>query len=48
MQGAIRAIGQEKLKHVLCEATKAFRLEDGSIHIQPNIFKYVVAVPTAD
>jgi hypothetical protein len=48
MQGAIRAIGQEMLKQVLCEATEAFRQEDGSIHIQPNIFKYVVAKPTVD
>jgi hypothetical protein len=44
-QGAMRMLGREKLKTVLREAVKAFRLDDGRICIQPNIFRYVVATP---
>ena len=42
-QGAMRVIGGEKLKAALCEAAEPFRLDDGSIRIQPNMFRYVVA-----
>ncbi|HXF60056.1 MAG TPA: class I SAM-dependent methyltransferase [Caldilineaceae bacterium] len=45
MQGAMRLIGREKLKSVLWEATAAFRVNGGPIHIEPNIFRYVVATP---
>jgi SAM-dependent methyltransferase len=42
-QRAARAIGMEKLRLAAQEAIKAYQLDDGSILIQPNIFKYVVA-----
>jgi SAM-dependent methyltransferase len=44
-QGAMRILGEEKLKAVLREAVEAFRLDDGRILIQPNTFKYLVAAP---
>ncbi|MCP4210004.1 MAG: methyltransferase domain-containing protein [Halieaceae bacterium] len=43
MQGAMRVIGKEKLKGAMLEAAKPFSLSDGSITIQQNVFKYVVA-----
>ncbi|UCC53626.1 MAG: class I SAM-dependent methyltransferase [Anaerolineaceae bacterium] len=42
-QRALQAAGKEKLKSVLGKAIEAYRLDDGTFHIQPNIFKYVVA-----
>jgi SAM-dependent methyltransferase len=43
MQKAIRVIGQDRLKEAILEAAKLFNHNDGSIGIQPNVFKYVVA-----
>jgi SAM-dependent methyltransferase len=43
IQRAMAAAGEEKLKPAVYEAVDPFRREDGSIHIQPNIFKYVAA-----
>jgi len=43
MQRAMRVIGKEKLKGAILEAAKPFSLNDDSISIQPNVFKYVVA-----
>jgi SAM-dependent methyltransferase len=48
MQGALRLIGPEKLKAALWEAAQAYRLDDGRIIIQPNIFRYVAATPQED
>jgi SAM-dependent methyltransferase len=45
MQGAKRAIGEEKLKQTLEEAAEAFRKDNGQIEIATNFFKYVVASP---
>lgn len=42
-QKAIRVIGEDKLKAAVREAIQAFYQDDGSILIQPNVFKYVVA-----
>lgn len=42
-QRALRAAGKEKLKFAILEAIEQYRLEDGTIHIQPNVYKYVVA-----
>jgi SAM-dependent methyltransferase len=43
MQGAMRVIGRDGIRGAILEAAKPFRLNDDSISIQPNIFKYVVA-----
>jgi SAM-dependent methyltransferase len=45
MQGMMRVIGREPLKSALRQATVAYTLRDGSITIQPNSFKYVMATP---
>jgi SAM-dependent methyltransferase len=45
LRGAMRIIGEEKLRDVLCKAVELFRQEDGSITIQPMIFQYLVATP---
>lgn len=42
-QGMLRVVSEEQLKSAVREAAKAFRLDNGGILIQPNIFKYVVA-----
>ena len=42
-QGMLRVVSEEKLKLATRDAVKAFRLDDGSILIQPNVYKYVVA-----
>ncbi|MDX1523473.1 MAG: methyltransferase domain-containing protein [Anaerolineae bacterium] len=42
-QGAVRAIGQAKLKAAVREAVRDFQQDDGSILIQPNVFVFVVA-----
>jgi SAM-dependent methyltransferase len=44
LQGAIRTVGQERLKAALREAAEAFRTDDGGYSIEQNMFKYVVAV----
>ena len=41
--GAMRAAGEERLRQALHEAAEQFRDEDGSLHIEPNTFKYVAA-----
>ncbi len=43
LQGALRVVSEEELKSAVRDAAKAFRLDDGGILIQPNVFKYVVA-----
>jgi len=40
---ALRAAGKEKLKLAILEVNEQYRLEDSTIHIQPNVFKVVVA-----
>lgn len=44
-QGAIRVIGEDKLKGVLRNAVEPFTMNDGSVNIAPNGFKYLVASP---
>jgi SAM-dependent methyltransferase len=44
-QSALQAAGKEKLRLAIREAVEPHRLDDGAIHIQPNVFKYVVADP---
>ena len=46
-QAALETIGKDRLRQVLKEAIKANRLGDGSIRIQPNMFRFIVATPTA-
>jgi len=43
-QGMLQMINESKLKNLMKEAVNDFRLDDGSIVIQNNIFKYVSAV----
>ncbi len=43
VQGMLKIIGKERLESVLREAVDPYMQDDGSILIQPNIFKYVVA-----
>jgi len=43
LQGVLRAVSEEELKSAVRDATETFRLDNGGILIQPNIFKYVVA-----
>jgi len=43
LQSALRVVSEEQLKTAARDAAKAFRLDNGAIHIQPNIFKYLVA-----
>ncbi len=43
-QGMLQMINENKLKKLMKEAVSDFRLDDGSIVIQNNIFKYVSAV----
>ena len=43
-QGMLQMINESKLKNLMKEAVNDFRLDDGSIVIQNNIFKYVCAV----
>ena len=43
LQGVLRVISEEKLKSALYDAVEKFRTNNGGIHIQPNIFKYIVA-----
>lgn len=44
-QAALEATGKDRLRQALKEAIEANRLGDGSIRIQPNLFKSVVAAP---
>ena len=43
-QGALQKINENKLKKVMKEAVNNFQLDDGSIIIPNNIFKYVSAI----
>lgn len=43
MQDAIRVIGKDNLRSTILKAAKPFILDDGSIKIEPNVFRYVVA-----
>ena len=42
-QAAMRAVGEDTLRAATQEAIEAFRIDDGSFAIGPNIFKYVIA-----
>ncbi len=42
-QGVLRVVSEKKLKSAARDVAEAFRLDNGAILIQPNIFKYVVA-----
>ena len=42
-QGMLRVVGEEQLKSAVNHAAEAFRMGNGSIVIQPNVFIYVVA-----
>lgn len=42
-QGVLRVVSEEKLKSALRDAVEPFRLDNGEIHIQQNVYKYVVA-----
>lgn len=43
LQSALRVVSEEQLKTTARDAAKAFRLDNGAILIQPNIFIYLVA-----
>jgi len=43
LQGAMRAVGVERIRAAVREAAEPFLLNDGGIEIQPNMFTYVVA-----
>ena len=43
LQRALRTTAKEALQLAIGEAIEPYRLDDGAIHIQPNVFKYVVA-----
>jgi SAM-dependent methyltransferase len=43
LQGVLRTVSEAELKSALYSATEPFRSSDGTILIQPNIFKYVIA-----
>jgi SAM-dependent methyltransferase len=45
---AIQAAGNDKLRSVLARATEAYRQDDGAIHIQPNVFRYVVSASNGE
>ena len=42
-QGAIRAVGEEKIQAVMRETLEPFRIDGGGYNIAPNTFKYIVA-----
>ncbi len=42
-QGMLRVVSEEKLKLAMRNAVEAFYLDNGTILIQPNVYKYVVA-----
>lgn len=42
-QSALRMVGKQKLHGAVHEAIRQYRLDDGAIHIRPNVFRYVVA-----
>jgi SAM-dependent methyltransferase len=42
-QGTLRDVSEEKLRSALRDAVEVFRLPNGGLLIQPNVFKYVVA-----
>jgi len=43
LQKAIQDLGEEKVRTALARAMDRYRLDDGQIRIEPNIFKYVAA-----
>jgi len=43
LQGAMRTVGEQKMKAAVREAAEPYLLDDGGIEIQPNVFTYVVA-----
>jgi SAM-dependent methyltransferase len=43
LQGVLRIVSEEELKSAVRHATETFRLDNDTILIQPNIFRYVVA-----
>ncbi|NJN81774.1 MAG: hypothetical protein HC802_05445 [Caldilineaceae bacterium] len=43
MQGALKVVGEDVMKSALRDAADAYRLDDGGILIEPNVFRYVVA-----
>jgi hypothetical protein len=42
-QGIKKALGESRTKSAMRSAVEPFQRADGSIHIQPNTLKYVVA-----
>ena len=42
-QGVLRVVSEERLKSGVRDAVEPFCLDDGTILIEPNIFRYVVA-----
>lgn len=44
IQSALRVVSEEQLGTAACDAANAFRLDNGAIHIQPNIFIFLVAI----
>ena len=42
VQGAMRAVGLERIRAAVREAAEPFLLADGGIEIQPNVYTYVV------
>ena len=45
LQGMLRVVDEEDLKSTMRGAAQRYRLEHGDLLIQPNVFKFVVAVP---
>ena len=43
LQGVLRTVSESKLKSAVYSATEPFRSSDGTILIQPNVFRYVIA-----
>jgi hypothetical protein len=43
VRGAMRAVGEERIRAAVREAAEPFLQDDGGIEIQPNAFTYVVA-----
>ncbi len=43
VRGAMRAVGEERIRAAIREAVEPFLLDDGGIEIQPNVYTYVVA-----
>jgi SAM-dependent methyltransferase len=43
LQGTLRVVSEAKLRSALRDTVEVFRLDNGGLLIQPNVFKYVVA-----